>query len=120
MKFDATTLTFSSVGVICSINMIIAVTWYWQQIETFNMYFFKVGLIGSFIDFIGLVSLQTAFTIGPGGPVSALSCFRALILIIIEVVKTHECPKIMEIVGFVIGFLGSIVLVIPEWFKCNR
>ena len=84
------------------------------------MYLFKVGFFGSFFDCIGITSISTAFSAGPAGPVAALSSLCALILVIIEVFKTHECPKTMEIVGFAIGFIGSIILVVPEWFKCRK
>ena len=32
IKFDSTTLTFSTCGVVCAINIIIAATWYWQNV----------------------------------------------------------------------------------------
>ena len=79
-----------------------------------------MGLFGSFFYSLAFTSISTAFSSGPAGPVAALSSLSALFLVIIEVYKTHECPQTMELVAFAIGFIGSIILVVPEWFKCKK
>mmetsp|Transcript_19422 Transcript_19422/g.29842 ORF Transcript_19422/g.29842 Transcript_19422/m.29842 type:complete len:154 (+) Transcript_19422:499-960(+) len=57
VEFDASTLTFSSCSIVCFLNLIAAVGWYWRTQEKFDMYLFVVGSIGSILDTAGIVSI---------------------------------------------------------------
>jgi len=113
MGFDASCITFGASSFVCTIIMIVGVSWYWQNYK-FDSYLFCVGLIGSIFDTVGIVSIQNAFSKGPAGLVAALGSCTALILVVMQAIKMWEVPRNMEIVGFCIGVLGALIIVIPD------
>ena len=54
---------------------------------------------------------------GPAGLVAALGSCTALILVVMQGIKLHEMPRPLEIVGFCIGVLGALIIVIPDQFE---
>lgn len=90
--YNATTVTLSSMGFVGAITLILGASWYWQEIEPFNMKLFLIGVGGSLFDCIGMVSTNHAYTLGPAGPVAALLDTSAIILTIIASLRWMICP----------------------------
>lgn len=80
----------------------------------FSFYYFWIGLVSAIINTLGLVAIANAFRSGPGGPVSAVSSISNILLVVIECIKTHEIPTILQWVGLILGIVGSLILVIPD------
>mmetsp|Transcript_13938 Transcript_13938/g.23705 ORF Transcript_13938/g.23705 Transcript_13938/m.23705 type:complete len:227 (-) Transcript_13938:15-695(-) len=117
MKFDPSTLTFSTCQVVCTINLLVGLTYYWRFVEEFDGYLFLTGSLGSILDTAAITAVQTAFALGPAGPVAALASINSIILTVIQAFIKKQFPKALEIIGFIIGFIGATILVLPEQFE---
>jgi len=117
VKFDASTLTFSSTLLACLVNLLVAVCYYWIKVEQFDFNLLWFGFIGSLLDTIGVTSFQVAIANGPAGPVCALASLNTILLTIIQAIISKKVPAWLEIVGFVIGFFGATILVLPDQFE---
>ena len=60
---------------------------------------------------------QNALSLGPGGPVSAISQVSNILLVVIEAIKHTKMLSKMESIGLVLGIYGALILVIPEIFE---
>lgn len=118
MGFNSSDVTFSSTGFIQFFTLVVAISWYWTKIESLDWYLFLLGFIGSVTQSLGMSFINKAFTLGPSGTVSALGSVSAFFLVLIQAVKNLKSPRTLEIIGFIIGFIGALVLVIPDAFKC--
>ena len=88
---------------------------YWNlQSEPFNWRVFWFGCLGGAADSVGRLTAYTAFTKGPGGPITALCCVSTILSAIVESFIHWKSPTYIEILGGVIGFLGAIEFVIPH------
>lgn len=70
--------------------------------------------MGSIVNTLGLVCIQNAISLGPGGPVSAIAQVNCILLVIVEAIKHKRMLFWMEIIGLVLGVYGSMILVIPD------
>ena len=89
---------------------------YWIYVD-FSWYHFWVGLGSAIINTLGLVAVANAFRTGPGGPVSAITSISNVILVVVEAIKKKRMPTVFELAGLVFGIFGSLVLVIPGYFR---
>ena len=110
--FDPSTLSFGSYGVVNFI-MIIAAVSYWNT-QGIDWYLFWVGVIGSSINSVGIVCIQNAIAVGPAGPASALAAMSTLMLVVVQVIKNQKMLGLFELLGFILGLFGVLVLVIPQ------
>ena len=109
--FDPSTLSFGAY-LITNLIILIGAIVFWVDV-IFSSKLFWIGLIGSFINTIGIVCIQNAITTGPAGPASAIAALSCLLLVIIEAIKFGEMLTIFELLGFIFGCVGSLILVIP-------
>jgi drug/metabolite transporter (DMT)-like permease len=119
--FDPSTLAFSGYLTVNVIVIIVGITWNWTNFM-FDPHLFWLGLAGSIINTLGIVCAQNAIAKGPAGPASALSAAGNILLTIIEALKYKRVPNHFEILGLLIGTLGALILVVPNWFYyyCNK
>ncbi|CDW83526.1 UNKNOWN [Stylonychia lemnae] len=87
------------------------------QADDFSDYYFTVGAIGSIINTLGLVSINKACTIGPLGPVNALSATSTIMFSIVTAIRLAKLPKPLEFVGMFIGIFGALILTVPDYLK---
>jgi len=117
IKFNATTMAFSSYLLVNCIIMLFAIP-YWKIYDTFRADLFWIGLAGSMINTLGIVCAQNAMAKGPAGPASALSSVSYILFTIIQAIKYQMLPRPLELVGLAFGTLGSMLVVVPQWFDC--
>ena len=113
--FDATNISFTSYLFVNIFLLILAIP-YWCLV-TFDQKLFWIGLFGSIINVLGLVSIQNALSKGPAGPVSAIAAVSCLLVVIIEAIINQKMLNYLELIGVVLGFFGALELVIPEYFE---
>ena len=95
--------------------MIICAIPYWTLVS-FSPRLFIIGLIGGLINTGGLVCVQNGLAVGPAGPVSAIVAISNLLLVIVEAFKLWKVPSVFEILAFLFGAYGAVILVLPEFF----
>ena len=110
--FNGATLSMSAYFCVNSLIFTFAII-FWQ-FHTFTKELFWIGLLGSIINTFGLTSLNTAYTSGPMGPVSAISACANIMLVVVESVKRRTLPHYLELIALLFGFGGALELVIPE------
>ena len=94
--------------------MIVGVTWYWKEVDTFKKDLFVIGIFGSIFDSIGKACVQKAYSKGPAGPVGAFVELNNVILVIFEACRLWQLPKNLEFVGFAFGIIGALILCMPD------
>lgn len=124
LNFDTKSIKrwqFSAATVMSTITLAIAaVFWYFNPDSyyfSFNLNLFWWGLGGSVINILGIVSLQIAISTGPAGPISAFVSLSNVFLTVLECFYYKKGLKITEWVGFFVGFIGVLILVLPEIFQ---
>lgn len=121
LRFDAKKLQFSAATLMSSITLICALIFWsftpFNYFTSFNKYLFWWGFFGSIINILGLVSLQFAISRGPAGPISAFISISNVLFTVIESFYNNQGLKLTELVGFSIGFIGVLILVVPELFE---
>ena len=121
LRFDPKRLQFSAGTVMSIIVQAIAILfWYYNPndiYKSFSINLFWWGFFGSIINILGLVSLQFALSKGPAGPISAFVSLSNVLLTLAECFYNQQALKMTELIGFVIGFLGVLILVVPELFE---
>ena len=85
--FNAMTVSFGASGTNSVIILIIGGAWYWTYSEAFNSKLFIIGFFASIFDTIGKACIQRAYSLGPGGPVSALVETNNVLLILFEALR---------------------------------
>lgn len=58
-----------------------------------------------------------AYSNGPAGPVSAFVELNNVLLVIFEGIRLLKLPNYLEIIGFLLGIFGALVLSIPKQIK---
>ena len=91
--FDPIDLSFSSLGFINLIILIVAIP-YWIT-NGLNQSQFWIGLIGSIISAIGLAALMKAISCGPVGPVLAVGDGYPPLLAIIVAIKNQKMISLL-------------------------
>eukprot|EP00347_Sterkiella_histriomuscorum_P017226 403350201 len=109
---DAFKVNFLSYAIIGAILFGILVTR--MGTPEFSQEYFIIGGIGSIINTLGLVSIGKACTIGPLGPVNALSSSSTVMFSIVQAVRLMKVPKTLEFAGMFIGLVGALVITLPD------
>jgi drug/metabolite transporter (DMT)-like permease len=112
--FDSFKLSFSSYFIVGTILSGMLLNYGLQNPESFEWDMLWLGLFGSVVNTIGIVIIGKAFSTGPLGPVSALSCLQSILFSIAQCFALGLFPKPLELVGTFIGILGALILTIPE------
>jgi uncharacterized membrane protein len=112
--FDAITVSFASSCFTSIIVMIVGVTWYWKEVDTFKKDLFIIGIFGSIFDSVGKACVQKAYSKGPAGPVGAFVELNNVFLVIFEACRLWQLPKNLEFVGFAFGIIGALILCMPD------
>jgi drug/metabolite transporter (DMT)-like permease len=110
--FEAETVTFSTTAFISIFLIIYAGSYQWVHKE-FDIELLYRGVFGSFFDVIGIACMETAFSKGPAGAVSALLSVESLLMMIYDSVFMRKWPSILEFVGFFIGIEGVLIMIFP-------
>jgi drug/metabolite transporter (DMT)-like permease len=76
-----------------------------------------VGAVGGIITSLGLVLMNKAYSIGPLGPVAALTCLQSVFFTIVESFMLSRAPSAMELSGMLVGLLGALVLTLFDELK---
>ena len=88
----------------------------------FNTKLLAIGTFGSIINTLGIVLIVKANSIGPMGPVNALSSISTIMFSAVQAFRFMKMPSYLEFIGMFVGILGSLVLTIPNHlerlFKC--
>lgn len=94
---------------------------------TFEWKYWFMGFFGSMLSLIGCTSTISAFNVEnpPFGPISALLQTQSIINVVIYALRTQTIPSTIEIIGLIIGFMGAMILTIPNemyslWFRLTR
>jgi len=58
-----------------------------------------------------------AYANGPAGPVSAFVELNNVLLVIFEGIRLLKLPNYLEIIGFMLGISGALVMSIPKQIK---
>jgi drug/metabolite transporter (DMT)-like permease len=112
--FNPSRLCFNSYFIVNLLVAIVAVFYF--QSHPFDMNLFWLGLAGSIVNTLGITCIQNALTLGPIGPVSALSASSTFLLVVVEAIKWATLPSAIQMIALVFGLYGAFVLVIPEVF----
>jgi drug/metabolite transporter (DMT)-like permease len=119
--FDAMTISFATSCFSSTLIMILGIAWFWQEVEVFNKKLFIIGIFGSIFDSVGKACIQKAYSKGPAGPVSAFVELNNVLLVVFEGLRYWQLPKSLELIGFLLGIIGALVLCIPdELIKFSR
>lgn len=110
-NFDARTATFGTSSVTSFIVLLIGVFWYWRSVQPFDTKLFLIGIVGSILDTIGKSFIQTAFSRGPAGPVTAFVEMNNIWLIVLDSIRTWTLPSWLELLGFLLGISGGLCFV---------
>ena len=113
-KFNSTNLSFNGQLFVNLIILICAVV-YWIRVE-FSWYLFVIGIFSGSLESVGKVSITTAVVIGRAGPASALASLAGVELVIFEAVKAQKMITTIELISLLLGFVGSLILVVPQMF----
>ena len=111
--FDTTTLSMT-VFMIDNLIFFILALFYWNYFVKIDWYALLMGTIGAIVDHAGLNVAYLALRKGPGGPITATFCVSTIFVSIVEALRYLKMPSFIEIIGFIIGFVGSLEFVIPE------
>jgi drug/metabolite transporter (DMT)-like permease len=114
--FDAMNVTFSTISTV-NFCVLIGSLFYFGHFGEFDTYLFTIGLVGSFLDTLGIVFITRAFSSGPAGLISALATSTNLFLTILEAIKHHRGLSKMESFGLLLGIYGALVLALPSFFE---
>lgn len=122
INFNGKNLSFASQLLVNTFILIVAIS-YWQS-HHYSGELFLFGTLGSIINTLGLYLSNLAYTNGPLGPVSSITCSSNILLIIVEALIYKKVPTWVEILGFLLGFAGTLEIVFPKLFemifKCKR
>lgn len=106
-------VSFTSFTIVNTLLMIAGII-YWATTD-FNQGVFWIGLVGSIINNLAIVLIGYTLSIGPAGPVAAITTVQTIILTVIMALIQAKVPKSFEILGLILGLLGALVLSIPEF-----
>ena len=84
--FDPLHVTFTTISTV-NLFVLVASIFYFAHVGEFDTYLFVIGLVGSFLDALGIVCITKAFSCGPAGLISALATTTNLFLTIVEAIK---------------------------------
>lgn len=111
-KINATTLPICAYTLVNFLISIISVLYF--VFDSFDLYAFVIGFVGSIINTMGIICTVHAFTNGPIGPTSAVINIGTIFLVIVEAVRFLTVPRYLEVLSVVVGLLGGAILTIPE------
>ena len=94
--------------------LILAVSWYWQEVETFEGALFGIGTIAAVLDCFGKACMIYAFSVGPAGVIGAFVTISNVLLIIVEAFREWRVPFGLEITSFLLATFGAMWFVIPN------
>ena len=122
-RFETNQLQYSAMFIVNLLVLILSIV-YWVN-EIFNQYLFWVGFIGSLINIIGQVSLHQAMSKDNQGTVLAITGLSNILLVVIECLKLQKMLSLYELLGFLFGLFGTLILVIPDKmraviYRCKR
>lgn len=75
------------------------------------------GTLGSILNNVGIVFVGNACATGVIGPSMALVNVQSILMTIMAAVFASQIPTWMQVLGLVIGILGSLVLTISDYLK---
>ena len=76
-----------------------------------------LGTIGSIFDAVAKSLVQTAFSRGPAGSVTALTYTTNVLLVVMEALRLWRVPAGLEIFGFFLAVFGALCLVLRDQFN---
>ena len=115
--FDATRMTFTCIGGMSLIEIVIAVFLWKYELMRWDLKYFLVGLMTSIIMSIGIVAMQNAIKNGPAGPCMAISALSSPLLVIVQAVIQQKGLPWIQILAIIIGMLGVFIMVLPSFFE---
>jgi hypothetical protein len=96
-------------------SLIISAVYFCKHPEEFKMDYFIPGTIGSGLNVIGCLFMNTAVSTGqPLGPMFALQMSQSLMVLVWESFTRLDMPNLMQAGGFVIGIIGGLILMVPD------
>jgi hypothetical protein len=85
-----------------------------------------VGLVLGIVNSGGILFINLAFTCDVAiGVAVALLSSQTLIILVYESINARHFPNYIQLIAFVVGIVGSLILVIPDhmysvWFTLTR
>lgn len=74
-----------------------------------------LGSIGSLINCVGTFFSISSYATGkPAGPIAALQATQMIMVTIIDSIRFGEIPHYMQLIGLLIGIVGTLVLSMPD------
>ena len=71
-------------------------------------------MLTSIADTAGMSFINDALSNGPCGPVQAYVMLTNVGFVIFEAIRLLQIPTTLQLVGFVMGILGGLVLSLPD------
>lgn len=125
MEFNVYTLFNLAYLLIGIIFAIFGIVIYWPSVEV-TWHLIWVGAFAGATNHMALLTLYKGISMGPAGPIIAVTCLSSVFVLIIEAIRIGRVPTIIEILGIIIGTIGAIEFVYPELFDkiiysfCNK
>jgi len=109
---DSFKITYGNMTIVSFLLTMYALVYF--QTNPFDRSLLSAGFLGAIFNTSGIAFIIYAISIGPAGPVSALASSNTIPLTIIEAFRFSAIPNYLEVTGLILGFVGSLVLTIPN------
>ena len=124
LRLDAFDWNCSSLGIMCLAFQIVGVINFSSGAIEFNLGHFIRGSFGSLGNLSGTVWIIAAFNSdgAPFGPILALVNMQAILVMIVDAVRSQTLPYSLQFVGLALGIFGALLLTVPDHvlalFRC--
>lgn len=116
VEFNVFTLFNLAYLLIGILILIVGIVFYWPYVEM-KWHLVWVGAIAGATDQIAIQTMYKGISMGPAGPIIAVTCLSTVFALIIEAFRIGRVPTVIEILGIIIGTIGAIEFVYPEIFE---
>ena len=115
--FNSERATFNALFIFSLIGFLFGALPHWSQSD-FHPDLLLIGFISGTIACLGIVLLNTAFTIGgPAGPVTAISAMSSPCLVVLVAIREGKMISLLELIGVIFGMFGALIMTNHEFFE---
>ena len=124
LRLDAFDWNCSSMGMMSLAFQIVGIINFSSGAVEFNLGHFVRGSFGSLGNLSGTVWIIAAFNSdgAPFGPILALVNMQAILVMIVDAIRSQTIPYSLQFVGLALGIFGALLLTIPDHvlalFRC--
>jgi drug/metabolite transporter (DMT)-like permease len=115
--FNSERATFNALFIFSGLAFLFGALPHWSNHE-FYPDLLPMGFACGTIACIGIVLLNTAFTIGgPAGPCTAISAMSSPALVVCVAIKEGKMISALELIGVILGMFGALIMTNHELFE---